>query len=355
MQYTGINTILSKFHRETQNEGVNESYLISMTGEALEFLRVHDNQEQAVAFLEVKDYQAILPEYLTSILQVARDVNWVSPEQIQTANLKPSCSPQAFLEQFGECCAEEPVVPPVTSNCPPTTFPLTDCLVTDCQGNIIGDAEKVYYRPYFDLKWEYQFWYQSGYYRQNFIPVRLANHTFFNSVVAREKMDVPYGMDCNSYGISDANEYTIVGKADRELRFSFKDGRVAVAYTRTVIDEETGLPCVPDDISSISAITYYIKWKLAETDFDTNTDGSAGRMQYYEKHWLKYVRQAKNKAKMPQSIDTYQNLLEQTHYLIPRHRRYYGFFGKLGREEGRPFNDPDFRNKLTTTGRHGRT
>ena len=38
-------------------------------------------------------------------------------------------------------------------------------------------------------------------------------------------------------------------------------------------------------------------------------------------------------------------LLEQTHQLIPNHKKYYGFFGKLGRPEGRKFNDPDFRRR----------
>lgn len=333
MQYVSIDRVLGKFHRETSKEGVSETDLIEYVGEALDFLNVADSQEEAVAFLEVKDYQVQLPMYLNTILQVARDNSFVAPEEDST-----DCSPQSFLEKYGECCGEEQINNPL------------DCVITDCQGKILNkEYDIAYYRPYYDLKWLYQFWCDSAYYKQNFTPVRLANHTFFNSIVAKEKCDIPYSNTDLS-----GDEYSIVGTTEKYLRFSFKEGRVAVAYLRTAIDINTSLPLIPDNISYLTAITYYIKWKLEEVDFDDNREGSGGKMQYYEKHWLKYCRQAKNFAKMPKTIDQFQNLLEQSHYLIPRHRRYYGFFGNLGREENRLFNDPEYRNKLTRTRYNGR-
>ena len=72
-----------------------------------------------------------------------------------------------------------------------------------------------------------------------------------------------------------------------------------------------------------------------------NREGAAGLVQDYERKWLKYARQAKNFMKMPKGIDQHQNLLEQSHKLIPRKRTYYGYFGSLGRLENRTFNDPD--------------
>ena len=56
---------------------------------------------------------------------------------------------------------------------------------------------------------------------------------------------------------------------------------------------------------------------------------------------------------MPSGIDQYQNIMENSLYLIPRTRKYYGYFGKLGREEDRLFNNPDMRRKYSFN-RYGR-
>jgi hypothetical protein len=44
---------------------------------------------------------------------------------------------------------------------------------------------------------------------------------------------------------------------------------------------------------------------------------------------------------MPSGIDDYQDLMEQSMYMIPNSKRYYGFFGKLNTAENRSFKDPD--------------
>ena len=79
----------------------------------------------------------------------------------------------------------------------------------DADGLPITDYDVAYYRPYYDLQWEYSPWVSSQYYKQNYTPVRLADNTFFNSVVCREK-DIPYN--------SCPDEYTIVGTEYRKLR-----------------------------------------------------------------------------------------------------------------------------------------
>ena len=104
---------------------------------------------------------------------------------------------------------------------------------------------------------------------------------------------------------------------------------------------------IPDDISFTNAITYYIKWKISERNRWNGVDGAKFEAEDAEKHWLKYMRQAVNKAKMPNTIDDYQDIMEQSLHLIPRTRLYYGFFGNLGREENRRFNNPDGRRRFT--------
>jgi len=52
---------------------------------------------------------------------------------------------------------------------------------------------------------------------------------------------------------------------------------------------------------------------------------------------------------MPFGVDDYENLRQQSTYLLPRTRSYFGFFGNLGNEEQRVFNDPDQRNRYRYT------
>jgi len=201
---------------------------------------------------------------------------------------------------------------------------------------MIGDYEVAYYRPFFDLKWEYSLWSDSQYCKDKFTPVRLSNNVFFNSLVCKEKNNQEIYRNCG-------DEYTIVGTTEKRLRFSFREGFVAVAYLRNAIDIETGYPLVPDNYSYLSAITYYIKWKLAEWYDWNGREGFGIKAEKAEKRWLKYTKQGKNYMKMPKGLDQYQNLLEQSHTMIPKHNMYYGHFGNLNKAESKKFNNPDNR------------
>jgi hypothetical protein len=215
-------------------------------------------------------------------------------------------------------------------------------VLLDCQGEMIADPEVGYYRPYFDLQYEYLGWVHSKSFRTKFTPVRLANHTFFNTLVCQN--EASNGLYNNTNYLAD--EYTIV---EDQLRFSFKEGLVAVAYLRSKVDLETGYPMVPDDESAKAAITYYLGWKVKEREAWNHREGAMQIAQIAEARWLKYIKQFRNKAKMPWGTDEYEDLMEQGNYLLPRNKRYYGFFGKLGRAEDRIFNDPTFTNKYRYT------
>lgn len=308
LQFTTVDRVIAKFHRDIRGTEISESDLIEWIGEALEFLKVPQVQEQALAFLEVENHHVDIPDGFQMVIQIARNNKW-------TKENKEGCNvcPKDIIQEIEE-------------------EPLDDCkscnnnyVITDCQGQLIGDYEFAYYRPKFDLKWEYNPFYNSTYYRSNYTPVRLADSTLYDSIVCKEKDKSIY------FGNED--EYTIVGTTDKRLRFSFKDGFVVMAYIRNAVDEKTGYPLVPDNISYITAITYYIKWKIAEWYQWNGREGFAQLAGDNERKWLKYARQSKNWAKMPKSLDDFQDLLEQTHQLVPRHKRYYGFFGKVKRPQ----------------------
>lgn len=325
LQFTTVDRVLAKVHRDLKGIDLNETDAIEWIGEALEFLKVPQVQDQAVAFIEVNNYEADLPQGFQMVLQIAKNNQW-KPEEKNSC-----CLPKDIIEQV---VVEEEQT---TEDCDECYSPFAEC-----------------YQPYFDMQWQYINWTTHKYYKEEFTPVRLANNTLFNSIVCKEINHKDIYENCGS----NIDEYTIVGTTNKKLRFSFKEGYIAMAYIKNAIDNETGYPLIPDNISYVTAITYYLKWKMAEMMTWNGREGFARLAQDNERLWLKYARQGKNYMKMPKSIDQFQNLLEQSHYLIPRHRRYYGFFGNLGREENRNFNDPDFRRRMrfyyTDYNRYGR-
>lgn len=314
-QFTKIDSILSKFQRDFRGLDINEGDAIEWIGEALGFMKIVSASEEAIAFIEVKNFHAPIPNGLHYITQIARNNNWEKPADTKCC-----------MDETLSCLTEssEVVAPsPVTEN---------------CQGELSPGFEIAYYRPFFDLQYEYLQWASSKARATQYSPVRLANHTFFNTLVCKEEnMEHLYCQGCDAY-----DEYTIV---QDQLRFNFESGFIAVAYIRQMIDDATGYPMIPDDESARAAITYYLGWKVKEQEGWNHREGSMQLAQLAEAKWLKYIKQFKSKAKMPTGVDQYQNLMEQSKYLIPRQNRYYGFFGKLGRAEDRPFNDPNQTNR----------
>jgi len=303
-QFTKVDTILAKYHRDFRGLDINEGDAIEWIGEAVGFMKIASASEEAIAFMEVKNYQAALPNGLHYIIQVAKNHKWSKPEEV-------SCTPKAIVSQ---------IIPQEQSQ--------TTC--SDCYGDYLEDSELHAYTPYFDLQYEYLQWAKNNFYKANWTPIRLANHTFFNTLVCQ----IP---ESDGLYHSTTEEYTIV---EDQLRFNFKEGFVALAYLRQRVDCETGYPMIPDNEYAKAAITYYMVWKIKQREAYLHRESSANLADKAQQEWEKYIKRFKNNAKMPFGADQYQNLSEQSKYILPRHNRYYGFFGKLGTMENRVFNDP---------------
>lgn len=313
-KYVSINRVFSKLLRDLGAE-VAESDVIEWTGEALEFIGAVKSYEEAIAFIEVKNHQCDLPNNIHAIVQIARNQKWTAPDD-KFCPKEVSC---AITEDNDDCTSDK----------------APDFIILDCNGQPLNDYDVAYYRPYFDLKSEYYGWSNSSYYKQNYTPVRLATSTFFNTLVCSTDENP-------SVYQATKDEYTIV--AGTKLRFSFKEGSVAVSYLRQMTDPETGYPMIPDHISYTTAIVKYITLKVAERHFYAGREGAAGRVQKAEADWHWYCKQAGNVDMMPHGIDEHQNMLDQRSYLLPRTNNYYGFFGRLAAPENRTWNDPDGRN-----------
>lgn len=313
--YTSVNRIFSKLHRDLGIDDFHEADAVEWTAEALEAMDAVTMLEESVAFLEVKNFQVQLPKYLDSIIQIARNTEW------QEGSDNTCCAPIEIVDALSTPCDELPCEG-------------VKCIPVDETGTPIYTADLYEYKPNINIIAEYFNWVSSAYYINKWVPVRLKNHTFFNSIVCQE-------VEANDIYQSCRDEYTIVG--DRVLRLSFKTGYIAVAYTRQMLDDD-GYPMIPDHYSYVTAVTKYITMKLMERQWYSGREGYERKVQKAEADWQWYCKQAGNRAIMPKGLDQYQNMLDTSQYLLPRMHRYNQFFSGLSTMENRVYNDPDKRN-----------
>lgn len=323
LQYVSMDRIFSKIYRDLGLEEISETDLVEWSAEALEAIGAITLYEEAVAFVEIENHQAKLPNGLHAIIQIARDNTWIKENKecnLTAANIKLDCT-------------KDEVVQP---DCGCGSSLATEGVALDCKGSLLDETEIAYYRPYFDLQYEYYGWSNSKMYRNHFTPVRLANHTFFHSIVCPEDEEIyKNNLYCATYN---HDEYTIV---QDNIRTSFKEGSIAISYYRQMIDIETGYPMIPDEYSIITAITMYITMKYMGRLWYMGREGYGDKFQKAEQDWQWYCKQAGNKQMMLYGIDQHENFKDMRHQLIPKQNRYYGFFGKMGRPENTNFKNPN--------------
>ena len=307
--YIPVDRIFTKLRRDYSLE-LPEGDVIEWVGEALEAIQTSKEYEEAVAFIEVKNYICQLPTYTRAIIQIARDMDW-SP-----STRDELCPSKVIAEKTVESGASVPV-------------PL------DCHGSPITDYEVAYYRPYFDIQYKFSVWGNSSWYNRQYVPVRLEDNSLYNTLVCKLN-------DGNNVLGNDT--YRLIGGVNKALRFSFKEGSIAVSFTRQRLDEVTGYPLIPDGNSHIEAICCYIMWRVSKRDFYNGRAGADARMVKAEEQWHWYCGQAKNKARIPSGIDEHQNIANSSNYLLPRRNLYDNFFGNLNVAEYRGYLDPDRRN-----------
>lgn len=317
MSYTTMDRIFTKFAREVSDE-FDEGDLIEMAGEALEFINAPKSYEPYVAFIEVRNHQCPVPKGTHLIHQIARNNAWTSAPH-------SNCMCPAVLQNhvLNPNVPEAGCVP--TSGVNPCVCPPSDAVWLDCEGKPIVAYDLAYYRPFFNLKLEsFNVFSDSVYYGNNFTPIRLSTNTMFGSLVCNPRPS-PYMKGCK-------DEYQIVHKDT--LRFSFRDGAVAIAYDRQMLDFQTGYPMIPDDISFVTAISKYIRMTL---EGKKNYGSAVHDKLVADWHW--YCGQASNNEKMIHGIDEHQNFLDQRQHLLPVQNSFYGFFGNLNNAEQRTWND----------------
>lgn len=295
INYVSVDTILAKLQRDLQREGISVNDVVEWVGEAVQALGGQIALEPAIRFAEVKNFTCKLPNLLKMVIQIAKNNEYEGATLVTSANVIAS----------------------------PEETPDVGVLIDD-QGVPIEDYNIAFYRPYFDLIGEFTIGNLGK--LPKFTPVRLTNHTFFDTLVCKEQNWEDIYSTCQ-------DEYNI---QDGMLRFSFPTGQVAIAYLRLKVDCN-GYPMIPDTYSGITAVTKYVTMKLMELDFYAGRQGSEGRLAKAESDWHWYCKQYGNEAMMPKTVDEWELLLKQRNYIIPRINRYENFFGNLGHTENRNF------------------
>lgn len=285
--YIPIQAILSKVSRDTPFR-VDETEMIEWAGEALEFIGAVGAYENVVLFTEVCNYQIAIPQGLKKITQVARNVCWKKEEP-------ESACPAVTVEPDGE----EPVTP----------------VIIDCNGQPMQPYSLRYYTPFYTIEDFFPTFEGSQIFNACYRPLRIATGTYFGTTGQQNQEEIyPDGL----------LEFRVESPY---IRFSFQDGFVALAYTRTKLDE-SGLPMIPDMQSYIEAITRYITYKVSYRRF-LQGDMNPNVFKSIEQDWHWYCQQAKNEMMMHKGISEHENSLHQRTRLLPNIYSFNTFFGRI--------------------------
>ena len=288
MKYTTINRIFTKLNRDFGITNLDESVVVEWTAEALSAINAMPYYENVVKFFNVKNYQVDLPNDYVNIVQIAK------------------CTTCDDLD----CLCPQNIFENLDNNLPIEHKSYDKSCEIEKEKNNCEDI--IFIPPNLDL------WFSTNFYKQNFEVVRLTTNSFFNSSHCKNN---PYS--------SCVNEYNIFNNV---IRFSFKEGVIALSYIRIPLDEQ-GYPLIPDTYAYTTAIEKYILYKLSERDFYKGVNGSVQRMQKFEKDWNKYCSQASSEMMIPNTIDKMQNIAEMWLKPIQSARSYYSFSSNLAREQ----------------------
>ena len=116
------------------------------------------------------------------------------------------------------------------------------------------------------------------------------------------------------------------------IKTSFQSGKICISYMAFPTDEDC-FPLVPDDISFMEAMFWYIYKKILMS-FRTpaETKGNGITYQFAEQQWKYYCTQARNAANYP-DIDKYESFMNQWVRLIPNMNRHDLGFEQLNNRE----------------------
>ena len=307
INYCNIEVALDRIHTNLGFDNMQESDLIEWIGTALDNMLAPGDMGNRVALIEVRDHQCMIPDDVKSIIQIAKNNCYDNPTQIVEDDLPE---------------AEE------TLNKYVVKFPK----ILDCKGNVLGNYKLAYYtereRTHLD---DFNIWTGSPINQRCFTPVRLSNHSFFNSLVCKENNWEDLYNECG-------DEYTIEAPY---LVFSFREGSIALSYNKLKVDDN-GLPLIPDHKVYMDALVAYVRYMMTYKMYDQGTRPLQALVKA-EQDWQWYIGQARTHSLSLKSVDERENMKNQRGYLLPRQNSYFGFFGRNNKPENRIYHRSHYR------------
>lgn len=169
-----------------------------------------------------------------------------------------------------------------------------------------------------------------------FYPMRASTGSF-DSVkgITKETVDqftleTTYTVEDEQSGVIEfSNDLTYV-VVPGYIKTNVKEGYIMLAYTRIPVDED-GYPMIPDDVSFMEAIYWYINMKLLYPQWK---DGRIRDAVYYDarRSWNYYCKQAYGNALMP-NADQLESIKNAWLRIVPEMNEHKGFFSTVGQEQ----------------------
>lgn len=288
-------SIIDKINRLFNNRKISDDDILEYVGEAMEKCFCFLYEDNVITFVEVQEYQAVIPYGVTVINQLALNTAWSKEDE------KNYC-PENVVQDLSD-----------------------DIEVIDYDSCGRPISPEIYYSNVsYNFGTQNPYFWDMSYFVSDFVPIRRSNNLFFDHLVR----EVDRRPDIMRYsGIhGDLPQYQVT-QGDALLTFDFKEGQVAISHKRIAMDEQ-GFPKIPDHPEIKDTIFYYIVFKIMERDFYNNEQGSVQRIQKAEQDFEFSCASTKN-LKLP-DIDQLQNMLENSKSIIPNHHKFANFFSTLG-------------------------
>ena len=278
--YTTVDRVLASLQRSTGEEDVPEETLVEWIGEALGYLYRKGSLKECLMIAMVENYTVTMPEHFKYISGILKNRNY------DGGNTQGLITTKEVGEQLGNICTS---CNSENENCvciEPQMYCYLGLGSADRETFLRKDLKHTLFGvpvPFISLNWDVGYWYSSHMCRNNFERVTLSDSRFFKSQVLKDE----FGLQPQAFG---DHKYTLAGQ---NIKFSFQRGQVAISYLKVPVDPETGYPMIPDDSAYINALTYFLRWKLAEFYDWTGREGFVNKIQSNFALWEKYAAQAR--------------------------------------------------------------
>lgn len=270
-----ISSVLDSLQDTLASVHWSELTVLENCARAMDMIGAKVQYEDDVKFIKVTNHKACLPKGLIQINQIAHKRNFLLAEKDK--------------ERINELLGID-------------------------EGDFMDDS----------TLWLHATFFTSDYYYKQWQPMRLSTNTFAKAV----HCDNCINLKCES-------EYTYTISPDGTITTSFKDGFICISYIRHPIDCN-GEFLIPDSEYYKEALRTYCMMRIWEYRLNMKEEGAQGMYLMYRDLWSLMKSKAIADIREPDLAEL-ENIKNVQIRLVPKTRRFSGFFGNLAKEESLSF------------------